>query len=285
MTRSIRSSAQPCSRRHSRGVKRPGTRAGNPPRRFSPHSHPRTSRQAGCVPAVSTRESLPVDATRLRPPKSDAGQNGRDGFAPALSRNIFPRHLSSRYPTRYTLFRDWGTWKSLLLSTCHSTPYPSRSSAWRIAANVLPSSWGSSPGGVSPHPHPRTSRQARCVPAVSTRESLPVDATRLRPPKSDAGQNGRGGFAPALSRSARVSPSRNPPMPENISKYRIVFAIILLFSSGIFHSLPYASRVPNFYPAGGNTGSCLITHSSGIPPSKTDIYQKPRLPAGLLAYA
>ena len=54
--------------------------------------------------------------------------------------SIFPLHRSSRYPTRYTLRRDWGTPKSLLLSTCHSTPYPSRSSVWRIVANVRPPS-------------------------------------------------------------------------------------------------------------------------------------------------
>ena len=51
--------------------------------------------------------------------------------------NTFPLHRSSRYPTMYTRFLDWGTPKSLLLRHCHSTPYPSRSSVLRIVANVL----------------------------------------------------------------------------------------------------------------------------------------------------
>ena len=49
-------------------------------------------------------------------------------------RQAFPRHRSSRYPTMYTRFLDWGTPKSLLLRHCHSTPYPSRSSVLRIVA-------------------------------------------------------------------------------------------------------------------------------------------------------
>ena len=85
----------------------------------------------------------------------------RDVPAVSVKGSIFPLHLSSRYPTRYTLFRDWGTPKSLLLSTCHSRPYPNPSSAWRIAANVLPPSWLSRPGTFS------SSRYAGLFAAVS----------------------------------------------------------------------------------------------------------------------
>ena len=73
----------------------------------------------------------------------------RDVPAVSVKGNIFPLHRLSRYPIRYTLFRDWGTPKSLLLSTCHSTKYPNPSSSWRMAANVLPPSWLSSPGTFS----------------------------------------------------------------------------------------------------------------------------------------
>ena len=63
--------------------------------------------------------------------------------------SIFPAHRGSRYPTMNTRFRTWGTRKSALLSTIHSTRYPRSLSVARMAENVRPWSCVSSPGTFS----------------------------------------------------------------------------------------------------------------------------------------
>ena len=98
--------------------------------------------------------------------------------------NTSPAHCPLRYPIIDTRFRDWGTPKFLLLSTCQHTSYPSSVQAvltrfqpqavknshamlhllspkslmlfgdpvfnvLRIVSNVLPESWLSNPGTFS----------------------------------------------------------------------------------------------------------------------------------------
>ena len=111
--------------------------------------------------------------------------------AVSVKGNTFPRHRPSRYPIRYTLRRDWGTPKSLLLSTCHSRPYPNPSSVWRMAANVRPPSWLSSPGTFS------RSRYAGLFAAVSraiSKNSVPLGSAN--PPRFPAVEKGWQGNPP-----------------------------------------------------------------------------------------
>ena len=68
--------------------------------------------------------SLPLPGSRLALPGAPGRICIRDVPAVSVKGNTFPLHRLSRYPIRYTLFRDWGTPKSLLLSTCHSTTIP-----------------------------------------------------------------------------------------------------------------------------------------------------------------
>ena len=70
------------------------------------------------------------------------------GFA-SVKDSTFPAHFSLRNPIIYTLFRDWATLKSALLSTCHATSYPNSSNVLRMTANVLPLSCDSNPGTFS----------------------------------------------------------------------------------------------------------------------------------------
>ena len=185
--------------------------------------------------------------------------------------STLPEHCSLRYPTMNRRFRDWGTRKFLLSSTCHATSYPSSSSVLRIVANVRPLSCDNSPGTFSSKRY--LGRLAAAIRAISKKR---VPRASLNPPLRPAIEKAWQGNPPQIrSISGRSSgsilvasskysspfgsymalyawlaylsisqwpthsnppmasrPARKPPMPENISKNRIAISHPTISYSG-----------------------------------------------------